>query len=452
MYRQAEPEDLTPAQFEAAHHGFFGLLRRKRMSPAFIEHNGEDLFAQALYEYTRQLREGKEIRNPTAWIVVCAWHRTVGLLETRDWRPKMVSTERVGELPADATPAPEDEFLAEERYRKVREAVERLPSYQRQLLALSYFEGESVREAARKLEWTASKGQRAHEAARRRLLKLLGSMDELEIAAGLAAFLSLGPDGCAMHLQLIGGAEGVLDTVLHSLAHLAERGVDLLRRPLAGADHGPAALAARTGRRASDLGRRLYASGAVETSTVAADGGGRVAEACKALVVVCVIGGGAVTGGALLGAGHSHQRPQPQQRPVASTRAHPAPAAVQPSTSNDATTTTASTAKAATVIVAPSGGVSTDSSNAAQARPAVRRAQRHESEEASAEQAFGAIEGAAAEAEGASDTFSSGASSSAEPHTASTTGESGAAVSAPASPKERTEEAQTSSQFRGGLP
>ncbi len=80
MYGKVASEELSRAEFDAARLGFFQVLRRKRMSPQFIERNAEDLFGQAAFEYSRQIAEGKEIRNPVAWIITCGWHRTVGLL------------------------------------------------------------------------------------------------------------------------------------------------------------------------------------------------------------------------------------------------------------------------------------------------------------------------------------------------------------------------------------
>jgi hypothetical protein len=41
-----------------------------------------------------EVSEGVEIGNPPAWLVTCAWHRTVSLLESRDWRTQLVSIEK----------------------------------------------------------------------------------------------------------------------------------------------------------------------------------------------------------------------------------------------------------------------------------------------------------------------------------------------------------------------
>jgi RNA polymerase sigma factor (sigma-70 family) len=478
---QGSSEDLTASQHEAARRGFFGLLRRK-MSHSFIERHGEDLFQQALFEYTRAIRAGKEIRKPVAWIVLCAWHRTVRELERRDWRPQTVSTDRVGEITAETTPAPEEDFLSEDRYRKVREAVEQLPEYQRELLKLSYFEGDSVREAARKLGWTPSKAQRAHEAAQRSLHKLLGveTSEELEIAAGLAALLTLGPDGCSRVLQVIGRFEGALDAVAHQLSQLGERGFDLLRHPLAhggwggrapmsesvealgevsrraaaAVNDGPVALISRAGRRASDFGRRLVASGGVETTAAAADGGARVAEACKAIAVVCVIGTGAFAGGsALFASGHHHLPSQPRNPRVASQDHRAAGSGAKPKA--DGATVTAPRASPTHAPAARSDAGTESATRASSGRQptvAQRRAQRHRSEEANVEESFGGVSQAASEAQTPTSTASSGAVSSAEPQSSSGAGQPESSAAAPASSKTQAEEKQTKTQFQGGLP
>jgi RNA polymerase sigma factor (sigma-70 family) len=480
---QAGTEDLTPSQYRAAELGYFGLLRRKGMSRQFIDRNGEDLFAQALYEYVRSIRAGREIRKPVAWIILCAWSRTVRVLEQPNWRPRMVSTESVGEISADATPAPEEDFLTEDRYRKIREAVEQLPEYQRELLSASYFEGASVREAARALDWTPSKAQRAHEAAQRGLHKFLAveSSDELEIAAGLAAFLSFGPDGHARIPQLVGGFEAGVDALAHHLSRLGERGLDLLRRPfthggsggatpasgraealgdvsrrtLAGAHHGSTSLVARAGRRVSDLGRRILPSGAVETSAAAADGGARFAEACK-IAAVCVIGTGAIAGGsALLGSGQHQRASSPPHRPVASSSHHTAVVAPAPRPESHPTPITVPTSpqeRTATSADSGSGSSNPTSSSEPQPSPAQRRAQHHQAEESTAETTFEASQIAAAEEEEWRSSSSSVASTNTASALSDSGGETAAATTAPVSPKVQAEERQTKTQFQGGLP
>lgn len=337
MYRDVQRQGLSRAQFDAARLGFFQTLRRKRMSPQFLERHGEDLFAQACFEYSRRVSEGVDIADPPAWIITCGWNRTKGLLETRDWRPRLVSAESIAE-PADEEDAtPEGEFLAADRRRKVREAVDELPAYQRRLLALSYFEGESIREAARRLRWTASKAQRAHEAAQRRIHQILAveSTDDIQIEIGLFAFLSMAGEHASGH-ALPAGFEILLDSAHRSAAELGDRATRLAHLPaeVRAADPGHlmegltlgASGKARSARgplrRVVDLGRRLINGGAAEAGAAASgEGAGRMLEVCKGLAI-CAVGGGALTGAALIGGGHHLERPVAHRAPTAQAVRH----------------------------------------------------------------------------------------------------------------------------------
>lgn len=185
--------ELNQRELEAARLGFKQLLRCKRMSPQFIENHGDDLFATATLEYSRKLAEGEEIESPTGWLIACAWRRTKSQLEAEGRRPHLVSADNGGPVADSTSQGPEEAVLDEDRFRKVREAVDHLSVDQRRLLALSYFEGLTVREAGRALQWHASKAQRAHESAKRKLQDLLGvtSSDDLAAEIGLAAYVSL---------------------------------------------------------------------------------------------------------------------------------------------------------------------------------------------------------------------------------------------------------------------
>lgn len=445
MYGEAAPKQLARSELEAARLGFLHVLRRKGMSPQFRERHAEDLFAQALLEYTVQLDQGKTIGSPVGWIINCAWHRAVSQLESRDWRPREVSTERAGE-PADEDrrALPEEAFLAMDRQRKVREAVAMLPTYQRQLMALSYFEGQSVREAARQLRWTPSKAQRAHEAAQRQLHRLLGveSSDELQLEIGLAAFLSVAARSPGP-LHLPGGLEAALHDSADRAAHLLGRIAQLARRPFsrAGPQAPEGAAAPPHAQPGAELGRRLLASGAAETAGAAASGGGwQAAEVCKAAVAACLVGGSLV-GGAVLGAGgQGHSRSQPPHPTLAAhSRAHWASATTVPSAPSPAS---ASASPSQT-------GAGSSAASEARRRPAgeqtsaaSRKATRRESQERESEEQFSAFAQAAREAEAPS---ASGASDSS---TATTL----ASASTPESPEEQREERDAHRQFRGGLP
>ncbi|HVQ59566.1 MAG TPA: sigma-70 family RNA polymerase sigma factor [Solirubrobacterales bacterium] len=202
MYGPKTGEELDQGEFEAARLGFKQLLRCKRMSPQFIESHGDDLFATATLEYSRKLAEGEEIESPAGWLITCAWRRTKSQLEAESRRPRVVSAENCGPLVDEDHQGPEDALLDDDRFRKIRAAVEELPASHRRLLALSYFEGLTVREAARHLDWHSSKAQRAHESAKRKLQELLGvsSSDDLAVEIGVAAYVSIAAEGSAGNL------------------------------------------------------------------------------------------------------------------------------------------------------------------------------------------------------------------------------------------------------------
>jgi len=243
MYGRKATVEMGRDEFDGARLGFRQLLRRKRFSPHFIQRHADDLFSTATVELSRKLAEGEEIENPAGWLITCAWQRTKGQLEAEARRPQSVSTEATGPLVDGSHSTPEDLVLDEDRARKVREAVEQLPIEQRRVLALSYFEGNTVREVGRHLRWHPSKAQRAHESARRRLHELLGveSSDDLELEVGLAAFVSIAEVGTR------GGASGALgragEKTAEALAGLKHQATNAYYRvvdptPLAGARPG----------------------------------------------------------------------------------------------------------------------------------------------------------------------------------------------------------------------
>ncbi len=268
MYgRRANDEGLSQTELEAARLGFSQLLRRKRFSPQFISRHADELFAQATLEYSRKLAEGVEIENPPGWMIECAWRRTKSLLEAEDRRPREVSTEKSGPIADEPGGDPAELLLDEERFRKIWAAVEELSADQRRLLALAYFEGMPIREAARQLRWHASKAQRAHEGAQRRLHELLGvqSSDELQLEVGLAAYLSL-VAGNATRLHLPARLEPAADAVGRGAAHLWARVQELARRFVVG-------------------------GGGEPTSAAVGGNAGRAAGVCAAAALACLAGG-----------------------------------------------------------------------------------------------------------------------------------------------------------------
>jgi RNA polymerase sigma factor (sigma-70 family) len=302
---------LTVGELEDARLGFLHLLSR-RFGPEFRERHGDDLFAQAAFEFSRKIERGEEIRNPAAWITNCGWNRAKTEMEAREWRPQLVPTDSLPAEPvAEPSWQPEEDFLSEDRMRKVRDAVDQLPLYQRELIARHYFEGESVREVSRQLGWSEGKGARAHNAARKKLRKLfeeLGGPNAIALELGLAGFLSVSAAGRTAAIQTPGGLEAALQRVGDAISDGWHRAIAFARHPLGGpspVDLGGVDPQSRS--RISQLGRRILTSPVAETVASGGDGPGRVVEVCKVLAV-CAISGTAVVSVGVIGAdaGHSH--------------------------------------------------------------------------------------------------------------------------------------------------
>jgi len=280
----ATARGLNESQLSAAELGFRQLLRRKRFSRQFVDNHGADLMAKAEFEYSRHLARGGEVRNPTGWLINCAWRRTQNLLEEQGRTPRMVGVDAVGPLVDESAPTPEQQVLDADRARRVRDAIDGLSVEERQVIELCYFEGMSVREVGRVLKWDKSKADRRHRAALQRVRETLGvdDADSLAIDLGLAAYVSLAAEkGSAPSLPI--GHE--------ALANGASRGIgEVLAR-------------------AQDLARRLLTSGGGEPSTAAVAGGtARTAGACGAAALACLASGvvGPGIGGVnVVGDGHA---------------------------------------------------------------------------------------------------------------------------------------------------
>jgi RNA polymerase sigma factor (sigma-70 family) len=302
FYKQTQSDELTRAQMDAARRAFRGKLLRLRYSPQFIVNNSDELLAIAHSEYARAVAKGVEIEDPVGWTIHCAWRRTQNLLQAESVRPRRVSSEQVAELVDDGGTDLEEQALEQDRARKIREAVAKLDDDQRRVIALTFFEDMSVREAARHLGCSASSVQHRRETALRTLRRFLPvrSGDELAVDIGMAAWLAIAADRSGLHLPA--GFEAVIDK----------------------AGHGATGFWGRV----QDLARRFGGGGGEAAGAVASSGAGRAAGVCvTGLAVVCV---GAGTSGLVgpgigaIGGGDHHSSPPPPHRLVPKPRKQPA--------------------------------------------------------------------------------------------------------------------------------
>jgi RNA polymerase sigma factor (sigma-70 family) len=284
-------EELSRSELEAAELGFSQLLRRRGMSPGFVERNRADLLARARLEYSRHLAAGDQIRNPAGWLINCAWRRTQNLLQSEHDSPPVISLDDGVAFEDRAAATPEQEVLESDRLSRVQAAVDRLPLEERKVIELTYFEGFSVRQVARLLDWDKSKAARRHGAALKRLQILLGveDADSLAIEIGLAAWISIATErGSGIHLPA--GFEAAAESAGRGLSGLIARG--------------------------HELARRLLSGGAAEPGVgTAASGAARAAGVCGAAALACVASG--VVGPGVGGLIATHPKaPAPKHRTV----------------------------------------------------------------------------------------------------------------------------------------
>lgn len=393
FYKQQK--ELTRAEMEMARRGFRGKLMRLRFSPQFIVNHSDDLLAIAHTEYVRALGKGVDVEDPVAWTIHCAWRRTQNLLQAESQRPRMISSEKLPELIDSGAAAPEELAIEEDRARRVREAVAKLSEEQRKVIALTFFEGLSVRQAAGHLDWSAGKVQHHRDSALRQLRRFMPvrTSDELAVEVGMIAWLSLA--GSASGFQLPGGFESVLE------------------RP----SHGASGMWAK----AQELARRFTLGGGSDAASAAAtSGAGRAAGVCATgVAIVCLAGASTgLVGPGIGGTGASgdHSASTAAKRTNTSTISAPSQTTIEP-TSTTPVATSAPTSAAHTREL----GSATPASEKASAR---RKEQRQVEAQTS-----GMARAAAESPASSTPSASSSGASSAEPVTVVSTGSAGSGSS-----------------------
>lgn len=259
---RAGGEPINGAHLREAERGFLALLHAKGFPVAWIDKNAIDLLAQAASEYAAWLKGHRAEPNPVGWLITCAYRRAINLLESERRRPASTSLDAVVELTDRAAPTPEQEVLANDRQRRLREAMRSLPARDRTLISLVYFEERSVREAGRRLGWRKSAADRHHKAALERLRAVVGDDRSLLSPAvlGLAAWVALA-ENRASGLRGLPRALGSLAQGAGApVAELARRVGSGVRRLLPVAEPGGVAASAGAGRVAGACGAGLVAT------------------------------------------------------------------------------------------------------------------------------------------------------------------------------------------------
>ena len=258
---------VSDAELREATRGFTLMLRRKRFSPQWIEENVNDLIGQAATEYAQKLAVGQPADNAVGWLINCAWRRNQNLLDSHSRKPSQSSLDDAFQLADESTPSPEEQAIELDRQERLRKAMSCLPSKERELLALVYFEDCSIREAGRILDWGKSAADRHHGRAMKRLRALVGDDRTLlgEGSIGIAATIA-SRDG-----------RGLLDAALAPFRRAAASASELAGRVLPFSDTATAAATSSGASRAlgyCTAGLMVVACGVGATGIVAPSLGG----------------------------------------------------------------------------------------------------------------------------------------------------------------------------------
>lgn len=297
---------MSDAELREATRGFTLMLRRKRFSPQWIEENVNDLIGQAATEYAQKLAVGLPAENPVGWLINCAWRRNQNLLDAHSRKPSQSSLDDAVQLADESTPSPEEQAIEHDRQERLRRAMSCLPSKERELLALVYFEDCSIREAGRILDWGKSAADRHHGRAMKRLRALVGDDRSLlsHTSIGLAATVA-SRDG-----------RSLFDAALAPLRRAAAW--------------------------ASELASRLLPFSDTATAAATSSGAGRALGYCTAgvLVVVCGVGAAGIVSPSLGGADPKPRpeaaRPEPARAMVPEPAPRPTPDKPVPATRQQA--------------------------------------------------------------------------------------------------------------------
>jgi RNA polymerase sigma factor (sigma-70 family) len=318
MYKLNSEIELSSEQVDRIRRGYFAMLARRRFKPDFIENHADDVLAKAHLEYVRCAVKGVEIEDPITWTIHCAWRRAQTFVAAPK-NSREVTAEKLPEL--EDREAPTTEQLAEDQHRarEIRRAVDSLRKQEQQIIALTYLEDMTLREAARQLDWPLTTARRRFKSAMERLEDFfekrgIESSDELEI--GLAGFLA-----STCH------SSGILEVAFEKTGDAA-------------------AIAWEKGH---DLSRRVFLGGGGDAAGVAASSGaGRAAGACATVAIACVVGAGAsgvvgpgIDGGIGLVRGH-HSEARKVQSETATAPSTLETSPVESTESEVPTTTTAS--------------------------------------------------------------------------------------------------------------
>jgi RNA polymerase sigma factor (sigma-70 family) len=167
---------ITPAELREAERTLKVMLGPKFPSLWIAEH-AQEVLGQAHVEYQVWMESNGPARSPVGWLCTCAYRRALNIRDSERRRPILDPLDTVFHLPDEQTPTPEQEAIDRDRQEHLCAAMSHLPEKEIKLLALVYFDKNSIREAGRKLGWQKSAADRHHDTAMEKLRAQVGHLD-----------------------------------------------------------------------------------------------------------------------------------------------------------------------------------------------------------------------------------------------------------------------------------
>ncbi len=176
-----------PAAMQELHTRYASLvyhLGAQSLDPAAAEDVVQDVFVQVWRKATTFDPQRGNLRS---WLLQIAHFRILNELRRRSRRPELHPDQEVWEEWPSDSPEPHEQTWKEFRRTAVREAVDRLPSAQRQALSLAFFEELTHDQVASTLRLPLGTVKTRIRTAILSLRRLLAPIAALVILAGLGA-------------------------------------------------------------------------------------------------------------------------------------------------------------------------------------------------------------------------------------------------------------------------
>jgi RNA polymerase sigma-70 factor (ECF subfamily) len=165
---ETSDENLVRAS-RSGDQGAYAMLAKKHYKRVFVVclgmlgrvQDAEDMAQEAMLKGFVNMRDLKKPSRFGAWIVAIAKNECISLIRRRDYASKLVTQHNV----------PMDDALVP--YQSLQRAIEQLPPANRLPVVMYYFDGENVKDVARKLNLSRSRVYRRLKMATEQLHRLL---------------------------------------------------------------------------------------------------------------------------------------------------------------------------------------------------------------------------------------------------------------------------------------